>query len=88
MSESDWATFLSEVMTPRFPAGLSVWRAQGRWRDTNSIIQREGSFILDLLHPDDVKSEQSVREIMTVYKVRFKQEAVLLVRDSVRVQFW
>ena len=88
LSESDWATFLSEVITPRFPAGLSVWRAQGQWRDTNSIIQREDSFILDLLHPDDVTSEQSVREIMTAYKTRFKQEAVLRVRDSVRVQFW
>ena len=88
VSESDWERFLSEVITPRFPAGLTVLRAQGQWRDTNSIIQREDSFILDLLHPDDVKSEQSVREIMTAYKARFKQEAVLRVRDSVRVQFW
>jgi hypothetical protein len=88
VSESDWESFLSEVITPRFPAGLSVWRAQGQWRDTNSIIQREDSFILDLLHPDDVRSEQSVREIMTAYKTRFRQEAVLRVRDSVRVQFW
>ncbi len=88
VSESDWERFLSEVITPRFPAGLSVWRAQGQWRDTNSIIQREDSFILDLLHPDDMKSEQSVREIMTAYKTRFMQEAVLRVRDSVRVQFW
>ena len=88
VSESDWERFLAEVITPRFPAGLTVLRAQGQWRDTNSIIQREDSFILDLLHPDDVKSEQSVREIMTAYKAQFKQEAVLRVRDSVRVQFW
>ena len=88
VSESDWEAFLSEVITPRFPAGLSVWRAEGQWRDANSVIQREESFILDLLHPDDVTSEQSVREIMTAYKKRFRQEAVLRVRDSVQVQFW
>lgn len=88
VSDSDWEGFLSEVITPRFPAGLSVWRAQGQWRDASSIIQREDSLILDLLHPDDMKSEQSVQEIMTAYKTRFKQEAVLRVRDSVRVQFW
>ncbi len=88
VSEADWDKFLSEVITPRFPAGLSVWRAQGQWRDKNSIIQREESFILDLLHPDDATSERSVREIMTDYKVRFRQEAVLRVRDSVGVQFW
>ena len=88
VSDADWDKFLSEVITPRFPAGLSVWRAQGQWRDKNSIIQREESFILDLLHPDDATSEQSVRDIMTDYKVRFRQEAVLRVRDSVGVQFW
>lgn len=88
VSEADWDNFLSEVVTPRFPAGLSVWRAQGQWRDKNSIIQREESFILDLLHPNNATSEQSVQEIMTDYKVRFRQEAVLRVRDSVNVQFW
>lgn len=88
VSDSDWEAFLLEVITPRFPAGLSVLRAQGQWRDANSVIQREDSFILDLLHPDDAKSEQSVQEIMTAYKSRFRQDAVLRVRDPVRIQFW
>lgn len=88
VSETDWNKFLSEIVTPRFPAGLSVWRAEGQWRGKDSIIQREESIILDLLHPDDAISEQSVLEIMTEYKMRFKQEAVLRVRDSVGVQFW
>jgi hypothetical protein len=88
VSEADWDKFMSEVVTPRFPAGLSVWRAQGQWRDMDSIIHKEDSFILDLLHPDDAMSEQSVQEIMTNYKLRFKQDAVLRVRDTVRVQFW
>ena len=88
VSEADWDKFLSEVVTPRFPAGLSVWRAQGQWRGNDSIIVHEESSILDLLHPDDETSEQSVQVIMIEYKVRFKQEAVLRVRDSVSVQFW
>ena len=88
VSDSDWDKFLSEIVTPRFPKGLSVWQARGQWRDKDSIIQQENSFILDLLHPDDATSEQSVQEIMTYYKVQFKQEAVLRVRDSVSVEFW
>ena len=88
VSDSDWDKFLSEIVTPRFPNGLSVWQAQGQWRGKDSIIQKENSFILDLLHPDDITSEQSVQEIMTYYKLQFKQEAVLRVRDSVGVQFW
>ena len=88
VSESDWERFLADVVTPRFPAGLSVWRAQGQWRDKQGVIEKEDSFILDLLHPDDAQSEKSVEEIMTDYKTRFRQEAVLRVRDSVRAQFW
>ena len=88
VSESDWERFLADVVTPRFPAGLSVWRTQGQWRDKAGVIEKEDGFILDLLHPDDTQSEKSVEEIMTDYKTRFKQEAVLRVRDSVRAQFW
>jgi hypothetical protein len=88
VSDADWDRFLAEVVTPRFPAGLSVWQARGQWRDRNAIIQHEDSMILDLLHPDDAASEKSVQEIMTEYKLRFRQEAVLRVRDAVRVQFW
>ncbi|CAN5901195.1 hypothetical protein BH20GEM1_BH20GEM1_01780 [soil metagenome] len=25
--------FLAEVVTPRFPEGLTVWRAEGQWLD-------------------------------------------------------
>jgi len=88
VSDSDWEKFLAEVVTPRFPAGLTVWRTQGQWRDKNSVIWREDGIILDLHHPDDATSETSVQEIMTEYKVRFRQEAVLRVRDPVAVQFW
>lgn len=87
VSDEDWRKYLAESVTPRFPDGLSVWRAEGQWRGNDSIIVREESFILDLLHADDPKSEQSVQEIIREYKVRFKQEAVLRVRDSVDVQF-
>jgi hypothetical protein len=88
VSDADWEAFLAEVVTPRFPAGLSVFHGQGQWRNKNSVIEKEEGLLLDLLHPDDAQSEQSVREIMTAYKTRFKQEAVLRVRDTVRVQFW
>src|SRR5262249_11578696 len=33
VSEEEWATFLAEVVTPRFPDGLTVWRAEGQWTD-------------------------------------------------------
>src|SRR3954471_13596254 len=58
VSESDWATFLADFVTPRFPAGLSVLKANGQWRSSNGVIEKEESYILDLLHPGDTVSDR------------------------------
>ena len=87
VSEQDWSTFLAEVVTPRFPSGLTVLRADGQWRDATGSIVREQSFVLELVHPDDAATERAVREIAADYKRRFAQEAVLRVRDRVGVSF-
>jgi hypothetical protein len=88
VSDADWEAFLAEVITPRFPAGLTVLRGRGQWRDASAVIHREDSVIVDLLHSGDAASEKAVLEIMAAYKTRFRQEAILRVRDSVAVQFW
>jgi len=87
VSDQAWASFLAEVVTPRFPAGLSVLSADGQWRGADGRIDHEKSFVLELLHPGDTASEQAVREIAAEYKRRFSQEAVLRVRDRVEASF-
>src|SRR5438874_12809775 len=52
VSESDWERFLGEVITPRFPAGLTVLRSLRQWRDTYSIVQIAECYIHDFSHPD------------------------------------
>jgi hypothetical protein len=85
VSEAEWTGFLRDVVTPRFPAGLTVWRAQGQWRDSAGVIVQERSFVLELIHPADARFDASVDEIIAEYKRRFRQEAVLRVRDRVEV---
>ena len=87
VSEQDWARFLAEVVTPRFPAGLTVWGAEGQWRGETGAIVKESSFVLELIHGPDAAAERAVREIAADYKRRFRQEAVLRVRDRVEVSF-
>ena len=80
MSE-DWTRFLSEAVTPCFPEGLSVWQASGQWRSASGQIIREPSFVVSLIHPDDLVPNGAVQEIIASYKTRFQQEAVLRVTD-------
>jgi hypothetical protein len=76
-----WTQFLSEIVTPRFPEGLSVWHASGQWRSASGEVIREPSYVLSLVHPDDVAPSKAVQEIIASYKTRFQQEAVLRVRS-------
>lgn len=87
VSDVEWAVFLRDVVTPRFPAGLTVWRAEGQWRDAAGTVVREESFVLELIHPADAASDTAVREIIDEYKRRFRQESVMRVQDRVHVSF-
>lgn len=75
-----WEQFLSEIVTPRFPAGFSAWQASGQWRSASGRIIREPSYVLSLIHPDDPVPNKAVQEIVASYKTRFLQEAVLRVK--------
>ena len=77
-----WTQFLSEIVTPRFPDGLSVWQASGQWRSASGQIIHEPSYVLSLIHPDDPVSDKAVQDIILSYKTHFQQEAVLRVKSS------
>ena len=82
VTQTEWSEFLRTVVTPRFPSGLTVWPAAGQWRGNDGEVVREASYVLNLLHAPNAKSEADVVAIVTEYKTRFEQEAVLRVRST------
>lgn len=87
VSAAQWRAFVEEVVTPRFPQGLTVWPASGQWRGEDGRIVREGSEVLELVHPDGAEPDRAVHEITQLYKSRFRQEAVLRLRAPACVSF-
>ncbi len=81
VTPEDWAKFLSDTVTPRFPDGLSAWQAAGQWRSASGEVIREPSYVLSLVHPDEAVPNKAVQEIVASYKMRFRQEAVLRVKS-------
>jgi Protein of unknown function (DUF3574) len=77
LSDSAWQQYVDEVITPRFPAGLTIWDAAGQWRGASGQVERERSKVLALLHAGDPSSDRLVTEAIGEYKRRFAQEAVL-----------
>ncbi|HET9765853.1 MAG TPA: DUF3574 domain-containing protein, partial [Thermoanaerobaculia bacterium] len=87
VSEQDWQSFLAEVITPRFPEGLTAWAAAGQWRNSAGELQKEESYVLHVVHGDEAKYDVAVHDIVEVYKNRFQQEAVLRVRTPTCISF-
>ena len=77
VSDSAWDVFIRDVVTPRFPNGLTIWSARGQWLGANGQIEREPSFVLELVHPMSASIETDVGTIISEYKRRFRQESVM-----------
>jgi hypothetical protein len=85
VTQNEWEEFLSRSITPHFPKGLTYWLAAGQWQGRDGIVVHEKAFVLSLVHPDDNQSENAVYNIISEYKRRFNQEAVLRVKGYVCV---
>jgi hypothetical protein len=87
VGDAEWQGFLDQVVTPRFPAGLTVVEATGRWQGRSGVVEQERSEIVTLLHGGDEAARRAVAEIAAEYKRRFRQEAVLRERMATCARF-
>jgi hypothetical protein len=87
VSDPDWRRFLDEVVTPRFPYGLTVVDATGQWRGQSGVVEQERSEIVTVFHAGDAASRQAIADIAGEYKRRFQQEAVLRERSATCARF-
>jgi hypothetical protein len=77
VSELEWQIFLRDVVTKRFPSGLTVWDAQGQWRAPSGLIDQERSKILLLVHEDTAAARAAVLDLIATYRKAFEQQSVL-----------
>jgi Protein of unknown function (DUF3574) len=84
VSEAAWTSFVDREITPRFPAGLTVFNASGQWQDKESKrIVHEPSKIVQIVLPGDDDEFARLKAIAEAYKTRFKQQSVgVIVRPA------
>ena len=74
----EFARFLKEVVTPRFPAGFTVLEGHGQFRDRHGTIVQEGARIVVLLYdPLDRTAGARIEAIRSAYAQVFRQGSVL-----------
>ena len=84
-----WEGFLDQAVTPRFPEGLTHWKAQGQWKDDEAEdkVGKEGTWVLQIAHPRDEDADTRLQELIEAYKTQFKQKSVLRLRSAVEPAF-
>src|SRR4029450_287387 len=68
VSELEWQIFLRDEVTKRFPAGLTVWEAEGQWRSPSGSIDHEQSKVLLLVHPDTAAARPSGQSLPEAHR--------------------
>jgi adenosylhomocysteine nucleosidase len=80
ITEQQWQQFLSDYITPRFPAGLTVIDSYGQWySEKQKRIIRERSKVVVIFHQGDPDFEASIQYITGHYCKQFNQESVMRV---------
>jgi hypothetical protein len=84
VTEAQFQDFVDKEVSPRFPDGLTITKADGRFRTQDGDIVKEQSFVLVLLYPYETFAEGSrrIERIRSLYKKQFDQQSVLRVDDQ------
>jgi Protein of unknown function (DUF3574) len=83
VSEAEWAAFLNEEVTPRFPDGLSVVDVRGQYRHPEGRIARERSKLLVVVVFDAPNHLARVQALVDAYSMRYGQHSVFRVERAV-----
>lgn len=84
VSEEAFRAFLDAEVTPRFPDGLTVLDAEGRWRAETGRVEREASKVVVLVLPEPtIDVDARLAAVRAAYRRAFQQEAVLMTSQQV-----
>jgi hypothetical protein len=87
VSEADFQKFVDQEITPKFPDGLTVIDGGGQWRGEENKLIREAAKVVLIVLPKRGDAAARIEAVRNAYKIRFHQDAVLLITQSSCVSF-
>jgi hypothetical protein len=89
ISEQAWTRFLADIVTPRFPDGLTVLTAYGQSRRSATPqaddVLAGTTKLLIIVHPNTAEAQVAIDEIKAGYSERFRQNGVFHVDFPARI---
>ena len=87
VSEAQFAKFVDGEVTPRFPQGMTVIDAQGRWAPPPGSMIRTPAKMVVIVLPGNADDSKKLEAVRVAYKTRFHQPSVLLVTHGDCISF-
>lgn len=89
ITDEQFNKFIADVVTPRFPAGLTLQEGRGQWRDKEGDINREKSYELTVLYPvtEARARDADIEYIRDLYCTTWELESVGRADARVQVDF-
>jgi len=87
VSEAEFRRFVDEVLTPKFPDGLTVLEGGGQWRGDGKKLIRGATKVVLIVLPKGRDGLARLEAVRNAYKTRFHQDSVLLVTQAACVSF-
>jgi len=84
VTDTEWADFAAQTVTPNFPDGFTAFDGDGQWRNpaTGQIVSARTK-ILIVAAPRTPDLAQRLSAVIETYKQRFGQQSVgIITRDS------
>jgi hypothetical protein len=83
VTDEEFKAFLDAVVTPLFPDGLTVVKADGQFKGEDGLTIKEQSYVLILLYPVEGHkvSSRNIDAIRQAYMAQHQQQSVLRVDD-------
>jgi uncharacterized protein DUF3574 len=83
VSEAEWAAFMAEEVTPRFPDGLSVIDVAGQYREPSGRMVREKTKLIVVVIFDAPAHLSRVQAVIDAYNRRHSQNSVFRTEHAV-----
>ena len=88
VSPRAWQAFLSEVVTPRLPEGMTVLEACGQMQHRDGRIEKQPSRVIVLVHPRGKGTDKRIHEVIQTYRDRFQNAQVMRLRTTVQAELF
>ena len=88
ITDQQFAQFLSDHVTPAFPAGMTVYDAYGQAQHSSGEIVKQKTKVVVLVHKNSKADDDAINKIITAYRSQFGNPQVMLLTKPVKSVFY